>query len=36
MAVVVLGGLITSTLLNIFVMPILYQWYRRRGSNVCK
>lgn len=36
MAVVVLGGLITSTLLNIFVMPILYQWYRRRGSNVSK
>ena len=36
MAIVVLGGLITSTLLNIFVMPILYQWYRRRGSNVSK
>lgn len=30
MAVVVLGGLITSTLLNIFVVPIVYEWYRRR------
>ena len=28
MAVVVLGGLITSTLLNIFVIPIVYEWYR--------
>lgn len=30
MAVVVLGGLLTSTLLNIFVMPIIYQWYAER------
>lgn len=30
MAVVVLGGLFTSTLLNIFVMPIIYQWYAER------
>lgn len=30
MAVVVLGGLITSTLLNIFVVPIVYNWYCTR------
>lgn len=29
MAIVVLGGLITSTLLNIFVVPIIYEWYAR-------
>lgn len=27
MAVVVLGGLVTSTLLNIIVVPIVYEWY---------
>ena len=27
MAVVVLGGLVTSTLLNIFVVPIVFEWY---------
>lgn len=30
MAVVVLGGLLTSTLLNLFVMPIIYEWYAKR------
>ena len=30
MAVVVLGGLITSTLLNIFVIPIVYERYSKR------
>jgi Cu/Ag efflux pump CusA len=33
MAVVILGGLLTSTLLNLFVMPVVYHWYggsRRR------
>lgn len=30
MAVVVLGGLITSTLLNVFVIPIVYEWYAQR------
>lgn len=30
MAVVVLGGLITSTLLNIFVLPIMYEWFEKR------
>ena len=33
MAVVVLGGLITSTLLNIFVVPIVYQRYALRKNN---
>lgn len=32
MAVVVLGGLITSTLLNIFVVPIIYEWYTKRRN----
>lgn len=32
MAIVVLGGLITSTLLNIFIMPIMYEWFRSRRS----
>ena len=30
MAIVVLGGLLTSTLLNIFVMPIIYEWFVKR------
>lgn len=30
MALVVLGGLITSTLLNVFVVPIIYEWYAKR------
>lgn len=33
MAVVVLGGLLTSTLLNIFVMPVVYRWYASRKKN---
>ncbi len=33
MAIVILGGLATSTLLNLFVLPALYLWVqRRRGS----
>lgn len=32
MAVVVLGGLVTSTLLNVFVVPIVYEWYHKRVS----
>lgn len=32
MAVVVLGGLLTSTLLNIYVMPIIYEWYSKRKN----
>lgn len=30
MAIVVLGGLITSTLLNLYVMPIIYEIYSKR------
>ncbi len=30
MAVVVLGGLLTSTLLNIYVMPVVYEWFVNR------
>lgn len=30
MAVVVLGGLVTSTLLNVFVVPIICEWYFRK------
>jgi CzcA family heavy metal efflux pump len=30
MGVVIIGGLLTSTLLNLFVVPVLYLWSRRR------
>lgn len=30
MAIVVLGGLFTSTLLNIFIVPIVYDWYEKK------
>ena len=33
MAIVVLGGLITSTLLNIYIMPVIYEWYETRKKN---
>lgn len=38
MAIIILGGLLTSTILNLFVMPVLYQWvgvrdpHRRNGG----
>ncbi len=32
MAVVVLGGLITSTLLNIYIIPIVYEVIQKRRS----
>ncbi len=32
MAIVVLGGLLTSTLLNIFLLPVLYEWHARRRA----
>ena len=32
MAVVILGGLVTSTVLNLFVLPSLYLRFARRGS----
>lgn len=30
MAIVVLGGLVTSTLLNVIVVPVVYEWYKNR------
>jgi len=30
MAVVVLGGLLTSTLLNIYIVPIVYEFFRKK------
>ncbi len=30
LAAVVVGGLVTSTLLTLFVLPILYRWFERR------
>ena len=32
MAVVILGGLVTSTLLNLFVVPNLYLWFGKRSE----
>ena len=32
MAVVILGGLVTSTLLNLFVVPVLYLTLGRRNE----
>lgn len=31
MAVVVLGGLLSSTILNIYIIPIVYRWVVRKG-----
>ena len=38
MAVVVLGGLLSSTVLNIFVMPLIYERYinRKKTQQTCK
>lgn len=36
MAIVVLGGLLTSTLLNIYLLPIIYEAYARRKSQKTK
>ena len=35
MAVVVLGGLVSSILLNIFVVPIMYEWFEKRKARKC-
>lgn len=34
LATVVIGGMITATLLTLFVLPILYQWVERRESPI--
>ncbi|MDX2156185.1 MAG: efflux RND transporter permease subunit [Hyphomicrobiaceae bacterium] len=36
MAVVILGGLVTSTLLNLFVVPQLYMWFGDAGPGVTR
>ncbi len=33
MAIVVLGGLLTSTLLNLYLMPIVYEWYGKKKNS---
>ncbi|MGO2358718.1 MAG: CusA/CzcA family heavy metal efflux RND transporter [Mesonia sp.] len=34
LATVVIGGLITSTLLTLFILPIFYQWIEKRAERV--
>jgi CzcA family heavy metal efflux pump len=34
MAKVILGGLLTSTFLNIFIIPIVYRWLKRREESL--
>jgi CzcA family heavy metal efflux pump len=34
MAKVILGGLLTSTFLNIFIIPIVYRWLKKREERV--
>lgn len=33
MAVVVLGGLLSSTFLNMFIVPIVYEWIQKKKAN---
>jgi heavy metal efflux pump (cobalt-zinc-cadmium) len=33
MAIVILGGLLTSTLLNIYIVPMLYEWNEKKLRN---
>jgi cobalt-zinc-cadmium resistance protein CzcA len=33
LATVVIGGLITSTLLTLFVLPVVYKWIESRRAN---
>jgi len=32
LATVVIGGLVTSTLLTLLVLPSIYVWFHRRGE----
>jgi Cu/Ag efflux pump CusA len=34
LATVVIGGLITSTLLTLYILPILYPWFAPKGTEV--
>jgi cobalt-zinc-cadmium resistance protein CzcA len=34
LATVVIGGLVTSTTLTLFVLPSLYRWFEARGAEV--
>ena len=36
LATVVIGGLITATLLTLVVLPVLYQWFERSGKGKIK
>jgi cobalt-zinc-cadmium resistance protein CzcA len=33
LAIVVIGGLVTSTLLTLVILPILYRWFEPRQSD---
>ena len=33
LATVVIGGIISSTLLTLLVLPVLYEWVHRREAN---
>ena len=34
LATVVIGGMITATLLTLFILPILYRWIEKSGSTI--
>jgi len=36
LATVVIGGIISSTLLTLIVLPVLYYWFENRSGNVAK
>jgi cobalt-zinc-cadmium resistance protein CzcA len=36
LATVVIGGLVTSTLLTLYVLPLLYPWFTRHASSVAE
>jgi cobalt-zinc-cadmium resistance protein CzcA len=36
LATVVIGGLVTSTLLTLYVLPLLYPWFTRHGSSLAE
>jgi cobalt-zinc-cadmium resistance protein CzcA len=33
LAIVVIGGLVTSTILTLLILPVLYRWIHRRGTS---